>query len=266
MRSISFISANYVGRSSGYPGGSVSDWMKFDAATIAGAPGPQFDSIAADVAAQGFRNIDLWTAHCHWQRHSEQDADRVRTICAKRDLKLTSYIGGFQAETAKDVEDLFRYMNRLGVPIFAGMTWGLPDDRRAALIDEVASQFNVRWAHENHPEKTPQEMLTKIANGRYRNCGIALDTGWCGTQGLDALEAAKALREFLFIVHLKDVEAVGGHETCVLGDGIVPVERVARFLVETNWQGTIGIEHEPFDRDPMPEVVTSLNRLQQWLS
>ena len=29
----------------------------------------------------------------------------------------------------------------------------------------------------------------------------------CGTQGLDALEAVKALREFLFIVHPKDVRA-----------------------------------------------------------
>jgi len=265
MRSISFISANFVGRALGYPGGWVGDWMKFDAATLAAAPAEQLDPIAKEVAAEGFRNIDLWTAHCHWQQHSAQAAERVREICAANNLNLTSYVGGFEAENREDVEKLFRSMNRLGAPMFAGMSWGLPDEQRAAVIDDVASEYNIKWAHENHPEKSPQEMLTKIGNGRYRNCGIALDTGWCGTQGLDALEAAKAVREFLFIVHLKDVTAAGGHDTCVLGDGIVPVEKVVRFLVDTNWQGTIGIEHEPFDRDPMPEIRTSLRRLKQWL-
>ena len=34
MRSISFVSANYVGRASNYPGGSVADWGKFDADTL----------------------------------------------------------------------------------------------------------------------------------------------------------------------------------------------------------------------------------------
>jgi sugar phosphate isomerase/epimerase len=266
MRSISFISANFVGRALNYPGGHVGEWSKFDAATVAQSPQRDFPSIAAEVSAEGFRSIDLWTAHCHWQKHDPPCADHVRRICASNGLTVTSYVGGFQASAAPEVEALFRFMYRLGAPIFAGMNWGLPDDDRAGLIDEVASQFNVRWAHENHPEKTPDEILQRIAHGRYRSCGIALDTGWCATQGLDALEAVKAVREHLFIVHLKDIQAAGAHDTCALGEGIAPVERVVRFLVETNWQGTIGIEHEPFDRDPMPEVRTSLRRLKQWLS
>ena len=53
----------------------------------------------------------------------------------------------------------------------------------------------------------------------------------------------------------KDVKAAGKHETCALGEGIVPVEKIVRFLVETGWEGTIGIEHEPYDRDPMVPMV-----------
>ena len=68
------------------------------------------------------------------------------------------------------------------------------------------------------------------------------------TQAMDALDAVKRLREAdkLFIVHLKDVVAVGAHDTCAIGEGIVPCERVVRYLVQSGWQGDVAIEHEPF--------------------
>jgi sugar phosphate isomerase/epimerase len=94
---------------------------------------------------------------------------------------------------------------------------------------------------------------------------VALDTGWCGTQGIDSVEAAKRLREKLFIVHLKDVKAAGAHDTCALGEGIVPIEKVVRYLVESRWEGTFCIEHEPYDHDPMADVKKSLERVKKWL-
>jgi hypothetical protein len=39
-----------------------------------------------------------------------------------------------------------------------------------------------------------------------------------------------------------------------------------RYLIDSDWQGNIAIEHEPYDRDPMREIKTSLKRLRQWLS
>ena len=123
----------------------------------------------------------------------------------------------------------------------------------------------MKWAFENHPQKTTEEMLARIGHGKYPHCGIGLDTGWCGTQGLDAVEAVKRLLPNLLIVHLKDVQARGAHDTCALGEGIVPVEQVVRYLVKSDWNGTLCIEHEPFDRDPMPEVQRSLQRLREWL-
>ena len=125
----------------------------------------------------------------------------------------------------------------------------------------------MRWGFENHPEKSVGEIMQKIDGGRYDRVGVALDTGWCGTQGFDAAEAAKRINEAgkLFIVHLKDVTEAGKHDTCAVGEGVVPCERVVRYLVEAGWNGTICIEHEPFDRDPMPEVVRSVERVKAWL-
>jgi sugar phosphate isomerase/epimerase len=57
---------------------------------------------------------------------------------------------------------------------------------------------------------------------------VALDTGWCGTQGLDALETVKAVREKLFILHLKDVLDRRWHDTWRAGRGVVNCEGVVR--------------------------------------
>ena len=129
-------------------------------------------------------------------------------------------------------------------------------------------KYGVQWAFENHPQKSVEQILDRIGGDnhkQYGNCGVALDTGWCGTQGLDALEAVKRLRDVLLLVHLKDVKAAGRHDTCALGEGIVPVEQVVRYLVQSGWQGDISIEHEPYDRDPMPEVRRSLERVREWI-
>jgi sugar phosphate isomerase/epimerase len=134
------------------------------------------------------------------------------------------------------------------------------------VVNGLCEKYRIKFAYENHPEKTPQEILDRAGNGQYEHVGVALDTGWCGTHAMDALEAVKAVRDRLFIIHLKDVQAHGRHDTCALGEGVVPVEKVVRYLVESDWHGTLCIEHEPFDRDPMPAVKRSVERVKQWLT
>ncbi len=258
---ISFITANFVGRALRY--GNNRDWSANEQATLAAASPDDFMSIAAEVANAGFEAIDLWTAHCHWARQKhEDDLEQVKGICSQFDLSISSYAGGLDPTA---IEPALKFMKQLGAPLYAG---GLPGPSPAELmprINDLCQKYGLRYAYENHAEQSAEEMLAKIVHGQYSSCGIAFDTGWASTQGFDAAEAIKRIREHLFIVHLKDVKAQGQHETCALGDGIVPIEKVVRYLVESDWQGSICIEHEPFDRDPMPEVETSLTRLKQWL-
>lgn len=268
MAALSFISANYVARALNYPGGTVADWMKFDRATLDSASPREFMAVAQEIAAAGFENVDVWTAHCHWLHHHDGEyLEQVKGICSQFDLGITSYAGGIEAKSAGDLEGPFRWVKQLGAPMFAGGIWGMDPGEAATAVEQVCQKHGLQWACENHAEKSVEEMMTKIGGGTLDRCGIALDTGWCGTQGLDALEAAKRIAGAgkLFIVHLKDVVKAGEHETCALGDGIVPVEGVVRYLVGQGWQGTFSIEHEPFDRDPMPEVKASLARVRGWI-
>jgi L-ribulose-5-phosphate 3-epimerase len=264
MRTISFITANYVARAKNYSG--EENWGVHDRATVAAASPEHFKAVAADVANAGFQHIDIWTGHCSWQHHSPEYLEQVKGICSQYDLNITSYAGGFLSDDRASIERALKFMKQLGAPLFAGGSWGkLPEAEVPPIVNDICAQLGVKWARENHPEKSAEEMLAGIGGGRYEHCGICLDTGWAGTQGFDALEAAKKLRDKLLIVHLKDVKQAGGHETCALGEGVVAVEKVVRYLVESDWHGDIGIEHEPYDRDPMPEVQRSLQRVQEWL-
>src|SRR5438045_9425067 len=119
MPKISFISANYVARALNYRG--PADWMAHDAATIKSASPEHFAAIAADVAAAGFENIDIWTAHCHWQHHADGDyIEIVKGICSQYDLGLTRYAGGLHPTSAADLEAPFKCMKQLGAPMLAG--------------------------------------------------------------------------------------------------------------------------------------------------
>ena len=260
----SFITANYVGRVSQYRG--AGDWGAFDRATIAATTPATLQAVVNDIKTAGFHAIDVWTAHCHWQAHSAGDLpERLHHMAQQAGLAITSYAGGFKAEMPADFDGPFALMRRIGAPIFAGGISGRPDAELAPMVSDACARYGVKWAFENHPQKTVAEIAARIGGGKYPHLGIALDTGWCGIQGLDALEATKALREHLLLVHLKDITAPGSHDTCALGDGVIPCEAIVRHLVESEWEGPLCIEHEPYDRDPMPEVETSLRRVLEWL-
>jgi sugar phosphate isomerase/epimerase len=66
-------------------------------------------------------------------------------------------------------------------------------------------------------------------------------------------------------VHLKDVRTVGVHDTCALGDGIVPVQRCVEVLRAAGYAGAYSVEHEPESYDPTEEVAISAARLRAWL-
>jgi len=267
MNTISFITANYVARALGYTGKDISEWGRFDEATVRQASPESFAEICRDITAAGFEHVDVWGSHCHWQHHHRDDfLEQIKGILSMYDLTITSYAGWVVGEGEAELERGLKFVKQLGAPILAGgIALQLPPNETLETIDRVCGRVGVKWAMENHTEKTPEEILQKIGGGRFTNIGVALDTGWCGTQGMNALDAVKALRDNLLILHLKDVRGVGRHDTCAIGEGVVPCEQVVRYLKETGWSGDIGIEHEPFDRDPMPEVLRSLERVKSWL-
>ncbi len=140
---------------------------------------------------------------------------------------------------------------------------GASGDLRALV--PALREHGVTLAIENHPEKTPGDVLEKIDVGEG-TLAATVDTGWWATQGYDPVRAIEELGEHVRHVHLKDVLAVGEpHETCRWGEGIVDMRACVRALAEAGYAGTLAIEHEPEDHDPTEECRAMLIELREWL-
>jgi L-ribulose-5-phosphate 3-epimerase len=258
LLTLSFITANYVARAVGYRL-SPFRWAEAEQATVERFSLADWDAILDAIQAAGFRAVEVWRAHAHPDMPGDARAvARVRAALERRGLLVVGYACGLgDAERQPDLtERYFATARALGAPLIVG---GF-DAGAAPLLARWARQYGVKVALENHPEKTPEEVLEKI-RAFPDVLGAAVDTGWFATQGFPPAEAIRRLAPHLLHVHLKDVRAVGAHDTCVLGEGVANIPEVVTTLKDIGYEGAASIEHEPPDHDPMPDVEASLRFL-----
>jgi sugar phosphate isomerase/epimerase len=261
---LSFMSANYVADELGY--GAADEWGPFDAATNAAfAPlesfEARFDALLARITAIGFDTIDLWFAHLNWRWATPEHVAIAREALARHAVRVVSFAGGI-GDTAADVQAAGRLANDLDVDLIAGLGGIVHTDRDAAA--EVLEAHGVRFGLENHPERTPDEVLAAIGDSAW--LGAAVDTGWWATQGYDPVDAIRELSDRLFHVHLKDVEEPGTHVTCMHGEGCARIADCVDALVELGYAGPVSIEHHAFDRDPTAECAHMLTQIRAQLT
>jgi L-ribulose-5-phosphate 3-epimerase len=265
MNTISFMTANYVARQVGYH--MTDGWMQGDSSTRAHfAPvetfPARFEAYLTDIKALGFDALDLWLAILPPSSEAAK-VEAAAALLRQHGLTVTSFAGDMGA-TRDEFVATSKLAHALGTRVVGG--WGglLAQDRASGIA--ILDEYDMRLGVENHPEKTPQELITRIGGESGGRVGAAVDTGWFGTQGYDAADALEALRDYLVVVHLKDVRATGGHDTCALGDGVVPIQRCVETLKRIGYTGSISIEHEPNDYDPSEECRQSRIRVEGWLS
>ena len=261
---VSFMTANYVAREIGF---RMADWGEGDRAANAWyAPietyEERLEDLLSTVAGLGFDAIDLWTGHLNPAWATDAHVAIAQDLLARHGLRVISLAGGFGG-TIAEFESSCRVAVALGRPILGGFTGAWQVDRSG--VERTLERHDLRLGFENHPEKTPGEVLALIGDAGER-VGATVDTGWFGTQGYDAARAIMELGERVLHVHLKDVRETGAHRTCRYGDGIVPIEGCVRALEAMGYRGDISIEHEPEDYDPTPDVVANAALLRGWLS
>lgn len=274
---ISYVTANLYAQPYGY--NMTREWMRGDeAASDLFRPverfADRFDHMVAGIRALGFTSLDLWCAHLHPSWASVRHLEDARAVLDRHGVTVTAYVT-YGGSTVADLRMLARVMDALGTDLISGQH-GLFGADRAAFVKELRA-LKLRFAYENHPEKSADEILSKIGAGDEDVMGIAYDTGWACTQGIDSTLALPSMLPRIFHFHAKDLkprrtEKTGyplidiGHETCALGDGIAGVEQALRSAVAGGFTGPIGVEHEPETHDPAPECRESLARVRAWLA
>jgi L-ribulose-5-phosphate 3-epimerase len=256
---IAFMTANYVARETGY---AMHGWGHGDRTTNeAFAPvetyEERFDALLRDVKALGFDTVDIWGAHLSPDWATDAHVDAALDALDRHGLRVSTYATWIGPSNVEPACELAR---ALGASIIGGGYSGEPE----ALVPTL-QKYEVLLGIENHPERTPQEVLAKIERGDGA-FGATVDTGWWGTQSYDASRAIEELAEHVLHVHLKDVLALDEpHETCRWGEGIVPIEACVRTLQRIGYQGAIAVEHEPETFDPSDEVRAMREQLESWL-
>jgi sugar phosphate isomerase/epimerase len=267
MNTISFMSANYVARQVGYR--MTGGWGQGDRATneyfkpLATYAG-RFDEMLQDVRTMGFEALDLWTSHLNLPWATDEHIAIARDLLQKHGLQVASLAGWFGA-TPEQFERACQIAVGVGTKVLGGSTSLVQQDRPSLVA--LLKQHDLVLGIENHPnEKTPADILTQVGDGGDGRIGTTVDTGWWGTQGYDAARAIEELAPHIVHVHLKDVLAPGGHETCRYGRGCVPVERCVQTLRRLGYTGAISVEHEPEMFDPTEDCIAGFAMLRGWLA
>ena len=249
---IAFNTANLVARVSGYRY-ELSRWGEQHQKTVAATDEQAWCNICQEIAAAGFRALEVWEAHAAPETMTESRARTWKRILDDAGLRPIGYAGGLRRET-------LQICAWLGIPHVDGGLRGLSPDQATPLCRE----FGIRFNHENHPEKSAQEILAVIGGGNEW-LGVCVDTGWLGTQSVPAPEAIRTLGPLVRHTHIKDVKAAGKHETCLLGDGVVNVAGCLRALREIGYTGCYSWEDEPEDRNPFDSAARNRRWIAQYL-
>jgi sugar phosphate isomerase/epimerase len=242
---IAFNTANLVARVNGYRFGDK-QWGELHQATVKATDEKEFAAICALIASKGFDAVELWQAHADPSVMTEAKASTWTTILSDHGLKAIAYAGG-------PTPGVYDVCGWLGIPRIVGGLWGTDLDTASRLC----ASTGILYDYENHPEKSAQEMRSKIAGSDPALIGLGVDLGWMGTNYMDGPAVLRELGTLVRHVHVKDVSALGGHSTAPIGSGVVDVAACLAVLKARGYLGWYSWEDEPEDRNPFDVAVQS---------
>ncbi|MFW6058932.1 MAG: sugar phosphate isomerase/epimerase family protein [Phycisphaeraceae bacterium] len=248
MQDIAFNTANLVARVTDYRF-ELTNWLDQHAKTAAATDDDAWRQICREIAEADYRAVEVWVAHVDPATHDPAQIVRFRQIMDEHGLVPIGIAGGLATESCQAAHHLD-----------AGVVNGGFGNASKQQIVAQLDRFGISANHENHPEKNAQQIIEQVDLGDDR-LGVALDTGWLGTQGADGPAVVRELGTRIRNVHVKDVRAAGGHETVPLGEGCVDLPGIFRELKALDYDGWLSWEDEPEDRNPMAIAVD----MRQWI-
>jgi L-ribulose-5-phosphate 3-epimerase len=250
---VAFVTANLVGRISGYRF-ELANWGEQHKKTIATTDAATWQAICQEISAAGFRAIEIWEAHAAPEVMTPTRAATWKAVMDDHGLKGIGYGGSLSRKTLEICQ-------WLDIPQINGWIGDNTPEQATALCQQMGIRFNI----ENHPQKTAKEILD-VVDGGNEWLGVCIDTGWLGTQGANGPEVIRACGRLVRHTHIKDVKAAGGHQTCLLGEGVAQVAACIRTLREIGYPGWYSWEDEPEDRNPFDSAVRNRKWIERQLA
>lgn len=245
-----------AGGASRRPGGSPAGELRLGLASYS-FRAFSFDEALAMTKRLGLGRISLKSMHLPL----ETPAGGIREAAAKaRALGIEPYSGGVIYMTkAAEVDQAFAYAKAAGME----MIIGVPNHDLLPRVEERAVALDIRLAIHNHGPTdklypSPESAYEKV-KGLDRRLGVCLDVGHTQRCGIDPAVSAERCFDRLHDVHIKDVTAATADgATLEAGRGVVDVPKLLRTLLRLGYAGTVSLEYEKDEKDPLAGAAESI--------
>ena len=199
--------------------------------------------------------------------HLKMDATPAQiaeTVARVKDAGLELYGGGvIYMKSEAQVDRAFEYAKAAGMKLIIGV----PNYDLLAYTSKKVQEYDIPVAIHNHgPDNplfpTPQSAYERIA-GLDRRIGLCIDAGHTQRSGIDPSESAERYADRLLDVHIKDVSAATAQgRTVEIGRGVIDIPKLLRTLKRINFAGTLALEYEKDEKDPLPGAAESIGYLR----
>jgi inosose dehydratase len=167
----------------------------------------------------------------------------------------------------KKSRNAFEYARDIGVPTIVAA----PAPEALPLCEKLVKEFDIKLAIHNHgPEDkrfpSPYDIQKAIESLDPR-IGYCIDVGHTARAGVDPAEAIEKLKDRLYDIHLKDLARIDRRNMEIeCGRGVLDLKSMLAALLNANFEGHVGFEHEKDANDPLPGLAESVGYVRGLLS
>ncbi len=211
----------------------------------------------------GVSNVNIKEFHLPYVAKPE-DIDKGRKQFEAGGLKI---LGGgtvtFAKEDDADIRYYFEYAKRAGMPLMVAA----PTTRILPMLEKFVKEYDIRIAVHNHgPEDkyfpSSRDALTIMKNMDPR-MGVCCDIGHESRAGKDIVETLEIAGPRLLDMHIKDLKVATGKDSqCDVGDGILPIVAIFKYLKKTKYAGGVMLEYEINGDNPVMGMAKSFSYMR----
>lgn len=177
-------------------------------------------------------------------------------------LKLTS-CGVVYMNSEAEVHKAFAYARAAELEMMVGV----PHKSLLGIAENEVRATGIALAIHNHgptDERYPSpESAYRLIEKMDKRMGLCIDVGHTERLGLDPAAEAERFFDRLLDVHIKDVTSSDAKGTTVeMGRGVVNIPGLLATLRKLGYSGTLHIEYEKDEKDPLPGVAETVGYLR----
>jgi len=191
--------------------------------------------------------------------------EAIREAAAKtREAGLAAYgCGVVYMRNEAEVSQAFEYAKTAGME----MIIGVPNHDLLPLVEKKVTEYSLKIAIHNHgpgdkvyPSAATAYDLIRDLDPRI---GLCIDIGHTQRLGEDPSEIFTKYAKRVHDIHIKDVSASAAQGTTVeIGRGVIDIPKFLRAVIKTGYAGTLALEYEKDEGDPLPGSAESIGYLR----